>query len=147
MANYPGSDVYRQFNYLVEVDRVIIGGFSEVSGLTEEVHASDCRDGGPMREVGRRLPGTKKAARLTLRRGMTRSKKLLDWCQAALKGEKKLVSGSIVLVDDARQVKLRWRFSNAVPIKYEGPGLQAAGTDVAIETLELSCEGLALDRK
>ncbi len=147
MGDRSGRDSYANFNFLVEFEGGSIGGFSEVSGLTEEVHASDCRDGGPMREVGRRLPGTKKAARLTLRRGMTQSKKLLDWCQAALKGEKKLVSGSIVLVDDARQVKLRWRFSNAVPIKYEGPGLQAAGTDVAIETLELSCEGLALDRK
>ncbi len=126
-----------------------IGGSSDVVKTTtgSEVTVGDYRDGEPMWEVGRRLPGTRKASSLTLRRGMTRSKKLLDWCQAALKGEKKLESGLIVLLDDARQVKLRWRFSNAVPVKCEGPGLQATGNDVAIETLEITCEGLALDRK
>lgn len=147
MADRSGRDPYANFNFLVEFEGGSIGGFSEVSGLTEEVYASAYRDGGLTREVGRRLPGTKKAARLTLRRGMTRSKKLLDWCQAALRGEKKLVSGSIILLDEARHEKLRWRFSNAVPIKYEGPDLKATGNEVRIETLELTCEGLSLDRK
>ena len=86
MADYPGSDPYRQFNFLVEIDGMIIGGFSEASGLTAEVTVGDYRDGGPACEVGRRMPGARKAARITLRRGMTWSKKLLDWCQAALKG-------------------------------------------------------------
>ena len=147
MGDRSGDAPYYNFNFLVEFGEVIVGGFSEVSGLTAEVNAGDYRGGGRMRDVELRLPGARKAARLTLRRGMTRSKKLLDWCQAAFKGEQKPVNGSIVLLDEARQVKLRWRFSNAVPVKCEGPGLQATGNDVAIETLELTCEGLALDRK
>ncbi len=147
MADYPGSDPYRQFNFLVEIDGVIIGGFSEASGLTAEVDAGDYRDGRPVREVGRKIPGARKAATITLRRGRTQSKKLLDWCQAALKGEKQLVSGSIVLLDEARHVKLRWKFSNGMPVKCQGPDFQATGNDVTIETLELTCERLALDRK
>ena len=147
MADYPGSNPYRQFNFLVEMDGMIIGGFSEASGLTAEVTVGDYRDGVPVCEVGRRMPGARKAARITLRRGMTRSKKLLDWCQAALKGEKKLVSGSIILLDEARHVKLRWRFSNCMPVKWEGSDLKGAGNDATIETLELTSDGLVLDRK
>lgn len=147
MADRSGDTPYSNFNYLVEVGGVIIGGFSEVSGLTAEVNAGDYRDGNPVLEVGSRHPGVKKRLRITLRRGLTRSKKLLDWCQAAFKGEQKPVSGSIVLSDEARQVKLCWRFSNAVPVKYQGPDLKATGNEVRIETLELTCEGLSLDRK
>ncbi len=147
MGDRSGDTPYSNFNYLVEVGGVIVGGFSEVSGLTAEVNAGDYRDGNPMLEVGSRHPGVKKRLTITLRRGLTRSKKLLDWCQAALKGEKKLVSGSIILLDEARHEKLRWRFSNAVPVKYQGPDLKATGNEVRIETLELTCEGLSLDRK
>jgi phage tail-like protein len=147
VADYPGRDPYKQFNFLVEVDGVIMGGFSEASGLTAEVDAGAYRDGRPVREVGRRLPGVRKVATITLRRGWTQSKKLVDWCQAALKGEKKLLSGSIVLLNEARQVKLRWKFSNGMPVKCQGPDFQATGNDVTIETLELTYEGLTLDRK
>lgn len=147
MADYPGSESYKRFNFVVEVDGSIFGGFSEVSGLTAEVDAGDYRDGRPVFEAGRRFPGARKAATITLRRGRTQNKKLLDWCQAALTGEKKLVSGSIVLLDEARHVKLRWKFSNAVPIKCQGPDFQATGNDATIETLELTYEKLVRDRK
>ncbi len=147
MTDRSGSDPYYNFNFLVEFEGGIIGGFSEVSGLTDEVTVEDYRDGGPVLEAGRRMPGARKAARLTLKRGMTQSKKLLDWCQAAHKGEKKLVSGLIILLDEARHEKLRWRFSNAVPVKYQGSDLKTTDNDVRIETLELTCEGLSLDRK
>ena len=147
MADRSGSGLYPNFNFSVEFEGGIIGGFSEVSGLTAEVTASDYRGGNPVLEVGSRHPGVKKGFTITLRRGLTRSKKLLDWCQAALKGEQKLVSGSIILLDEARHEKLRWRFSNAVPAKYQGPDLKATGNEVRIETLELTCEGLSLDRK
>ena len=147
MADSSGSDPYRQFNYLVEVDGVIIGGFSEASGLTAEVDAGDYRDGRPVGEVGRKIPGARKAATITLRRGWTQNTRLLDWCQAALKGEKKLLSGSIVLLNEARQVKLRWKFSNGMLVKCQGPDFQATGNEARIETLELTYEKLALDRK
>ncbi|MCX5724215.1 MAG: phage tail protein [Nitrospirae bacterium] len=146
MADRTGSDPYRQFNFLVEVDGVIVGGFSEVSGLTAEVDAGDYRDGRQVREVGGRLPGVRKAATIMLRHGWTQDKRLLDWCQAALKGEQKLVSGSIILVNEARQVKRRWTFSRGMPVKCLGPDRQATGNGARIETLEFTFERLELAR-
>ena len=51
-------------------------------------------------------------------------------------------NGSIVLLDLDGTEKVRWNFVRAWPAKWEGPDLDAAGTNVAIETLEIAHEGI-----
>jgi phage tail-like protein len=48
----------------------------------------------------------------------------------------------IILLDDARAPVARWVFREAFPQKYEGPRLNAKGSEVAIETLVICCESL-----
>jgi phage tail-like protein len=50
--------------------------------------------------------------------------------------------GSIVLVDDTGKEKVRWNFVKGWPTKWTGPSVNAAGNEVAIETLEIAHEGL-----
>jgi len=64
------SDPCRAFNFVVELDGVILGGFSEVSGLSTETHAVDYRQGNAKHSVGLRLPGLRKSGTLTLKRGV-----------------------------------------------------------------------------
>jgi phage tail-like protein len=47
-----------------------------------------------------------------------------------------------VLLNDAGEEKLRWNFREAWPSKWTGPSFKAAGTEVAIEELEIAHEGL-----
>lgn len=49
----------------------------------------------------------------------------------------------IELHDHERRLIAAWLLKNAMPVKYEAPDINAAGTDVAIETLTLAHEGLA----
>jgi phage tail-like protein len=43
-------------------------------------------------------------------------------------------------MNDQGEEKLRWNFFDAWPSKWEGPTLNATSSDVAIETLTLTCE-------
>ena len=47
-----------------------------------------------------------------------------------------------MLVDDTGKEKVRWNFVKGWPTKWTGPSVNAAGNEVAIETLEIAHEGL-----
>jgi phage tail-like protein len=132
-------DPYKNFNFLVSIEG-ITAGFSEVYGLDTWVDVIEYREGGD--NIIRKLPGLIKYANITLKRGVTQSLELHNWFRAIVNGQNDRRDGSIKLLDDAKVEVTRWNFSNAFPIRYEGPRLNAKGNDVAIETLVLCCEGL-----
>jgi len=49
-------------------------------------------------------------------------------------------NGSIILLDQTGQERLRWNFFNAWPSKWTGPSLNATSSAVAVETLEITHE-------
>ena len=129
---------FKNFNFLAQIDGFADVGFSECTGLGSSVSVIEYREGGD--HLVRKLPGLRKYANITLKRGVMRSNELLDWHKKILDGLPDRRNGSIVLLDDARQEVVRWNFLNAFPIKWDGPNLNAKGNDVAIESLELCCE-------
>ncbi|HSC72976.1 MAG TPA: phage tail protein [Gaiellaceae bacterium] len=133
-------DPLKAFNFRVEIDG-LTASFSEVSGLESEVEAIDYREGGEPLRV-RKLPGLHRYANIVLKRGITRDLELWSWHKQVLDGTVQRRNGSVVLLDDQGQEQVRWNFVNSWPCKYIGPTLNAKGSDVAIETLELTHEGL-----
>jgi phage tail-like protein len=53
-------------------------------------------------------------------------------------------SGLVVLVNEARMPVLKWAIKNAWIKKWEGPAMNAKTNEVAIESLEIMCEGVEL---
>jgi phage tail-like protein len=53
-------------------------------------------------------------------------------------------SGSIVLLDEARQEALRFNFREGWICKWEGPQLNATTNEAAIESIEICHEGILL---
>ncbi len=99
-----------------------------------------------MRQVRRRgrLPGRVHFSNLTLRTGVTASRSLYDWWKTVLNGGTQRKNLSIILLgEDATEVK-RWNVFNAWVCKYEGPSLNAKGSEVAIESVEIVNEGIEL---
>ncbi|HWA72758.1 MAG TPA: phage tail protein [Polyangiaceae bacterium] len=137
-------DPYGQFNFLVEIDGVIQAGFSEVSGLSTDTNIIEYREGGEQQGTARKLPGLMKYANIVLKRGYTAEKKLWDWRKKVIDGKTSRASGSIILLDEARQPALRWNFREGWPSKWEGPPLNGKTSEVAIETMEIAHEGLEL---
>ena len=138
------KDPYAAFNFLVEIDNVTVAGFSECSGINTETDAIEYRTGNTDITVTK-LPGLKKFGNITLKRGFTASKELWEWRKKVLDGKTERQSGSIVLQNEARQEALRWTFREGWPRKWEGPTFNAKTNEVAIETLEIVCEGIALE--
>ena len=134
-------DPYSDFRYLVEIDGIVQAGFSDVSGFGSKVEVVEYREGGDAASV-RKLPGKVSYPDITLKWGITDSRELLDWHLAAVRGNIQRKNGSIVLLGEDAQEKLRWNFFQAWPSKWTGPSFNATGNSVAVETLELTHEEL-----
>ncbi|MEE9591591.1 MAG: phage tail protein [Thermodesulfobacteriota bacterium] len=137
-------DPYTGFNFLVEIDGITRAAFSECSGLSTDTDPIEYRDGSEDITV-RKIPGLKKFANLSLKRGMTKDLEIWKWRKTVLDGATERKSGSIVLLNEAREPALRWNFREGWPTKWEGPSLNATGNEAAIETLEIVHEGLELE--
>ncbi len=136
-------DPYSAFNFIVEIDGVIVGGFAEAGGLGTETEVIEYRNGDEDITV-RKLPGKAKYPNITLKRGFTDSRELWEWRRRVIEGRTERRSGSIQLLDEARRPALTWNFREGWPAKWEGPALNAKNNDVAIENLEIAHEGLEL---
>ena len=139
MATGSRTDPYGGYNFLVEIDGVTQAGFQEVSGLDASTDATDYREGSdPMHT--RKLPGLNKYTPITLKRGITDSDELWKWRATVIAGNAERRNGSIILLDQTGQEKLRWNFFNAWPSKWTGPALNATSSSVAVESLEITHE-------
>ena len=138
------TDPYSQFNFLIEIDGVVKGGFSECSGLTSDTNVIDYREGNEKQLTTRRLPGLMKYTNIVLKRGYTADTSLWNWRQDVINGQISRTTGSIILLDDARNTALTWNFREGWPCKLEGPALNGKTSEVAIETLEICHEGIEL---
>jgi phage tail-like protein len=134
-AGYP----FTAFNFQVFVDDKEVGGFSECSGLNMDTDVIEYRTGNEDHAL-RKLPGLKKFANITLKRGFTKDNYLWLWRKTVLDGQTARRSGAIVLLSEDKKPVLRWEFYEAWPAKLDGPSLNAKNNEVAIETLELAVE-------
>jgi phage tail-like protein len=135
------NDPYISFKFQVEIHGLVVGGFSEVSGLQVETKTHDFREGGVNDHI-HKLPRGTEQANLTLKRGITDSDILWKWYQDVVNGKVKRKSGRIILMDFEGNEKWYWTFEGAYPVKWVGPDFKADSNAVAVETLELVHKGL-----
>jgi phage tail-like protein len=138
------DDPYAQFNFVIEIAGLKLGGFSEASGLSADTNIIEYRDGNEKQGTTRKLPGLMKYSNIVLKRGWTKDKALWDWRKKVIDGKTERAHGSIILQNEARQEALRWNFREGWPSKWDGPALNGKTSEVAVETLEIAHEGLEL---
>jgi phage tail-like protein len=131
------------FTFRVELDGVAVAGFTEASGLSTDADAVGYRDGASRTIRG--LPGLRTSAGVTLKRGLSAGPALLSWYRAGVAGTADARTLSIVLVDEQRRDVRRWRVDGARIAKVESADLSGTGNEVAIESLELTHEGVTLE--
>lgn len=145
MANDQRIDPFRAYNFVLEIDNIARGAFSEVGGLTAEGDSVDYREGSDVQSNVRKLIGMRKYTNLTLKRGYTPDKSLWQWYTNIVNGIADRRNVTITLMNERREPVLRWHAENAWINKIEGPAFKASGNDVAMESLELVHEGLTLE--
>lgn len=142
MAVGDRADPYLAFNFVIELEGIVVGGFSEVSGLQVEMETQDYREGG-VNEYLHKLAGpTRYPSNLVLKRGLTDAETLWNWQQEVMQGPIARKNGSIMLLNSAGEETWRWNFVGAYPVRWVGPELRAGTAEVAVETLELVHQGL-----
>lgn len=69
------TDPYKNFRFLLEIDDILQGGFSDCSGFGSNVEVIEYREGGEAPTV-RKLPGKTIYPDITLKWGITDSREL-----------------------------------------------------------------------
>jgi phage tail-like protein len=135
------DDPYLSFKFLVEIQGLVVGGFSEVTGLQAETEFEEVREGGVNDRI-HKIPKATKYSSLILKRGMTNGDTLWKWYQDAIMGLIQRRSVFVILLDEVGGEAWRWCFLEAYPAKWVGPDLKADGSSIAVETMELAHEGI-----
>ncbi len=140
---------YKNFRFKVEFDGTESAGFSEVSGGDISVDIIEYREGSEIRTTPRKLAGLTKYGNLTLKWGVIGTMEMMEWLHAVSSdntagptgiARKNLV---IKLMDETgAEAGPSWEIINAWPSHYTGPELNALGSEIAIETLEIAHEGI-----
>jgi phage tail-like protein len=141
MATGDRKDPYRGYNFRIEIDGIDRGGFREASGLDSTQDPVEYREG-TEGLTPRKLPGLNKYSNISLKWGTTEDAELWDWRKKNMDGKIERKNGSIILMDDTGEEKVRWNFREGWPTKWTGPSFNATSNDVAIETLEIAHEGV-----
>jgi phage tail-like protein len=126
---------------LTAVSDIVVGGFSECSGLEMTMDVADLEEGGNNGNV-LKFPGRVKWSNITLKKGVGFSTALWDWFYGFVEGKGKRRDGVIALLNEERIPSLIWCFSRGLPLKYTGPAMNASQSTVAIESIEIAHEGL-----
>ncbi len=139
------QDPYLAYSFVVEIDGVIVAGFSDVSGLSIETQVDKKTFGGENHREYAFVVQTKYSD-ITLKRGLTDSNHMWKWYEKVINGHIKRCNGSIYLLDQNGIPKIWWDFLEAYPIKWEGPVFNATSSAVAAETLVLTHNGIYMHR-
>jgi phage tail-like protein len=138
-------DLMTTFSFAVEIQGVTLGFFKKCSGVeseTETIEFKESTKDGKM--IIRKVPGAMKWANIVLERRIDTSKALWEWRKQVIDGDVDTARkpGSIVLYDSKHSEVARWNFEAGWPCKWTGAELDASGSDVATESIEIAHEGL-----
>lgn len=140
-VNYPVT----AFHFQVEWGGTRIG-FTEVSGLTVELQSIDYREGNAPEYQVTKMPGIPQYSNITLKRGMYRSdNEFFQWLNTVKLNEIERRDLTISLLNEEHEPITVWKVKDAWPSKVEGPSLNSTGNEVAVETIELTHEGLTIE--
>lgn len=134
------QDPLRGFRFLLEIDSIASAGFTRVKGLSREVKHESYREGG-VNEYEHKLLTQVTYPVLVLERGLALDD-LWKWALAAADGQVERKTLRIRLQDEAGEKRWAWQIEHALPVKWAASDLDALGSPVVMESLELAHHGL-----
>jgi phage tail-like protein len=137
------QDPYHGYNFTVEIDGLLIAGFSRVQGLESSINVEDRVEGGVNGYVHKLFKETT-YPNLVLSHGLSDADALWGWYEQTAAGVLERKNGTIMLLDNGGDPAIWWDFHEALPVKWSGPAFDAAQDgQVAVESLELVHRGIS----
>jgi len=132
-----------RFRFRLEVGGLPRAAFLEVTGLGTESVAIDFREGAGD-SSHHKHPAAPILGTITLKRGIALNRALQDWYDTWVRDEAtaERQNAAIVLVDEEGADAGRWQLTGVRPVTWIASDLEDEGNITAIETLELTHEGV-----
>lgn len=134
-------DPFTSYNFFVEMEGILVGGFTAVSGLGSRVDYQTIRQGG-VNDTEYKLLGQITYTDITLESGLTAFDPMWLWYESILSGTVTRKNGSIYLLNDLGIPITWWNFYNAWPVEWQGVSFDASQTLVASQRFVLAHEGV-----
>lgn len=141
-----------KFHFQVEWGNDFRIGFTEVSGLDFETEVIEYREGSSKKYNKMKQPGLTKYSDVTLKRGTFEGdfdffnlwKQSYYFQEGNKTGNKYRRTVTIKLLNENHEPIITWQLENAWAKKVQSTDLKADANEVAIETMELTHEGLTI---
>jgi phage tail-like protein len=144
---HTGVDTSREdpltgFHFGIEVQGVITGYFTEVSGIGSETEIIEQKVVKEGKEIVLKVPGRLKWENIVLKRGITSNMDVWDWRKLVEDGDVKSArkNGTITMYDQTLKAVAQWEFLNAWPTKVTGPSVKSDSAELGVEELTLAHE-------
>jgi phage tail-like protein len=140
-------DPHASFRFVVEIAGITQGVFTDCTLPNIEWETQEIKEGG-LNTFTHSLPGRRKGAKITLKKGLVRDE-LLDWyadmMSERFRDSRKTVD--ITLFNSTHGAVIKWSCEKAYPTKWTGPELKTQENAVATQTLELACASVTFERQ
>lgn len=137
---------FGNYNFVVEClaseskyKRVFMGGFSKVYGIESEIEYDTYQEGGVNNFV-HIFPKSVDNKKVVMEKGVSTKNSFISWYHDVIGGKIEKRDLYISVYDQEDELKKTWHFTNAFPVKWSGPDLDALSNDVAIESVEFVYE-------
>jgi phage tail-like protein len=135
------SDPALSPRFTVQIDGYgSLGSWTKCEGLAVEYEVFEYQEGG-RNDFVHRLPGRRKYPNVKLTRPLDRDSATVVRWVSELATRVQRQQAEIAVLDPDGRVVCRWNLTGVYPVKWTGPVLDAAGNQVATETLELAHNG------
>jgi len=138
----PTEELFGNYHFVLEVDGIVTGAFSEVSGLRAELEVIEYMDGDDL--VLRKRPGRAKYGNITLRRGFARRSPVLEWFERISSGAVESRDVNIILYDDQSRLVGTWKLTGCWPKQWKVGDLKS-GDPALVEEIVLVTETLTFE--
>jgi phage tail-like protein len=139
----PTPDPFEGSNFVVDLGAGDDTSISRVDFPVAILDEVAYRSGNDKTAESRKQPGLASYSHLVLHRGLTTNPDRWNWWEQARNGDPAVDREvRVKLLDASHQAVLTWRFRNAFPAVYRLGPLDAASSDIVIETVELAFDSM-----
>jgi phage tail-like protein len=139
------------YNYKVEIGGNTVA-FSEVSGLSISYEKTTYKEsptesGAPGPRV-MHMPAQRSASTVTLKKGVVLGASvttLYGWISGIQTNQVEKKDIHIRLCDEKGDAVISWKVTNAFPTKLDAPAFSANSNEVAVESMELTADGISIE--
>ena len=128
--------------FRVEIEGIDAASFTKCSDLKTETEIYELQEGGRNDAVLKRV-GQTRAGNIVLTQGFVNDPALLAWYNKLVNVENEKVprmTGSVIQCDQTGEEVTRWKFFNAIPVRWEMGEYDGNSSQAACEILELAVE-------